>query len=434
MIRQSRFAWVRRRMACLCACAAVSGTLLSGSCARAQASADRAVEVVECRGSGTNLESAKDDACREAVRQVVGAYMASKTTIENDRLIEDKVISLSSGFVEKMETLESSRDDGWVRVTIRATVRSSKVLESLNTNGISVKVDGASMGARLLTTTDQKKAEAELVEAAFDGFPAKWFKATVQGDPRLGERAGGSRVSVVVAVEIEQDREHFLAAATKLDEAFKATERPHGTFDVSGALLGPGMTASGAQESANGFLRGIMADGGASQQLTAGTFVHGRSVFPQTIQAYPGTTISGERLMEPGLIPVMFPVKIVGNGRQSTWHWYGLKVPEAVQYIAPHARKALRCRIALKNESGEDIAFDTCGFRCTGIGGMRHWEDFMVNSFSHQAAVAVAPAAIVGQVNSIDWLIPKFRFERTIVLEEDEVRTIADADVELETE
>lgn len=115
--------------------------------------------------------------------------MASKTSIENDRLIEEKVISLSSGFIKKMETLESSKEAGLVRVTIRATLRISKVLESLKTNRISVKVDGASMEARLLTTTDQKKAEAELVEAAFDGFPAKWFKATVQGDPKLGERA-----------------------------------------------------------------------------------------------------------------------------------------------------------------------------------------------------------------------------------------------------
>lgn len=88
----------------------VLGALLGGPANATLAFGQGAVggntKVVEVSGAGADVESAKNDACREAVRQVVGSYVASKTRTENDDLIEDKVISLSAGFVEKVEALK----------------------------------------------------------------------------------------------------------------------------------------------------------------------------------------------------------------------------------------------------------------------------------------------------------------------------------------
>jgi hypothetical protein len=100
--------------------------------------ADGRVKTVEISGAGTDVKSAAKDACRESVRQVVGVYVNAETRTENDDLIEDKVISLSSGFVEKSETLKKSAADGLVKVRIRATVRISKVIKSCKANKISV--------------------------------------------------------------------------------------------------------------------------------------------------------------------------------------------------------------------------------------------------------------------------------------------------------
>lgn len=396
---------------------------------------DSKVQVVDVSGAGTDIENAKKDACREAVRRVVGNYVNSKTLTENDELIEDKVISLSSGFIEKMETLKESKADGLVRVRIRATVRISRLLDSLKTNRVSVSdVDGESLGAQLLTTADQKKGQAELIEAAFEGFPAKWFKASVSSQPRLGERNEGADIPIIVTVLFEPDLEAFITAATKLDEALKATDRPHGEFDVDGTAQGPGMSPEVSQQSADQFLRGLVTGAGNTgheSKTKAISFMDGRPAFPELLQCYPLSSISGQRLMEPGMIPVTFPVKFFGNGKRSTWHWYGLKVPEAIKYIAPRFSNPLTVRTALVDGSGEEIAVDTCEIPFMGIGGMKYWADWQATDRNSQATVAVAPAAILGNHIRIDWLIPKFTCERTITVSEDEVRTLSKVSVSL---
>jgi hypothetical protein len=392
---------------------------------------DSKVRVVEVSGAGTDIENAKKDACREAVRQVVGTYVNSQTRTENDELLEDKVISLSSGFVEKIETLKESQADGLTRVRIRATVRISKVLDSLQANKIAVAdVDAASLGAELLTKNDQRKGEAELIAAAFEGFPAKWFKATVAGKPKLGDGGDGPDVKLTVTLSIEPDLDGFIASSTKLDEAFKATDRHHGEFEVSAATLGSGMTAATSRDSATNFLANHC---GLDQnsKVAAVTFINGQAAFPELLRSYPLASISGQRLMPPGLIPVTFPVKIRGNGKQATWHWYGLKVPEAIKYLAPLFRKPLTCRTALLDSNGDEIAIETCSVPVLGVGGMKHWEEWQANDFNNQAAVAVAPAAVVGNHTSIDWLIPTFTCERTITLEQDDVRRLVKVAVSL---
>lgn len=131
------------------------------------------------------------------------------------------------------------------------------------------------------------------------------------------------------------------------------------------------------------------------------------------------------------MIPVTFPVKFFGNGKRSTWHWYGLKVPEAIKYIAPRFSNPLTVRTALVDGSGEEIAVDTCKIPFMGIGGMKYWADWQATDRNSQATVAVAPAAILGNHIRIDWLIPKFTCERTITVSEDEVRTLSKVSVSL---
>jgi hypothetical protein len=393
-------------------------------------------QVETATGVGADLESAKNDACREAVRKVVGAYLASKTITENDELIVDKVVSLSSGFVEKMETLKEWKEDGIVRVEIRATVRVSKLLDTLKANKISIKsVDGPSLGAQLLTKGDQRQGEVGLVEAAFEDFPAKWFKADTQGDPRLGDHRNDSNVGVVVTVVIEPDLEGYLDAATKLDEAFKATDRPHGKFEVDSGKLKPGMSPASSKDSADrslGDLFPALVHPETKANASALNFINGIAAFPDLIRRYPLSSVSGERLMEPGFIVVMFPVKFRAQGKQSTWHWYGIKLSEAMKFVPPLFRRTLKCTTALEDDRGEELAIDTCEIPFMGIGGMRRWEDFIASNRDHQGPVAIAPAAILGNSPSVDWLIPKFSCERTIFLGKEDVRKIAKVKVELE--
>jgi hypothetical protein len=66
-----------------------------------------------------------------------------------------------------------------------------------------------------------------------------------------------------------------------------------------------------------------------------------------------------------------------------------------------------------------------------GVGGMKYWEEWQANDSTKQAAVAIAPAALIGNYLDVDWLIPKLTFERTIMLAEEDVRRLVKVAVSL---
>jgi hypothetical protein len=381
-------------------------------------------KVVEVSGAGTDIESAKKDACREAVRQVVGAYVNSQARTENDELIEDKVISLSSGFVEKIETLKESSADGLTRVRIRATVRISKVLDSLKENKISfVDVDGASLGAELLTKSDQRKGEAELIAAAFEGFPAKWFTASIQGKPRLGERRDGASIPVIVTVVIGPDYDTFTATAAKLDEALKATGRPHGDFQVDQRKCE--CTRLTPSEAAKFLRHDIIREGRFDllSEATPLTCIDGDQAFPKELVYFNNSGAAFPRIMPEGFQPLMFPVRFFGNGMRSTWKWYAMPCDDAVKYCAPYLDATLRCDTVLIDQAGQEIGIDSWELVGLGIGGAK------LSQRQTDQTVAVAPAVIPRQ--GVSRMFSKFSCERTFLLEEDEVRKLSKVSVSL---
>ena len=410
---------------CGAAIMAILATLLYGPLGGTTALADdpgsSKVKVVEVSGAGTDVESAEKDAYREAVRQVVGAYVNAVTRTENDELIEDNVISLSSGFVEKSETLKKSAADGLVKVRIRATVRISKVLDTLKANKISIAdVDGQSLGAELLTKSDQRKGEAELIAAAFEGFPAKWFKASVHGKPRLSDRTDGTEIPVIVTILIEPDLDAFMASATKLDEALKATERAHGEFEVDGAQSGFDRTS---QQKASERLRSLVAEqavgSGWRPEATALFFIDGRNAFPNDLHQCPPQ----------GICRLTFPLKFYGGGKRSTWTWYGVTNKDTVTYFKPLVGRGMTCRTSLTDADGRDIAVESWEISTAGIGGDSLSDDYPLGSNWYFRTVAIAPA-VIPRIE-IDGLFPQFTCERRFVLSEDEVRQLAKVSISL---
>lgn len=398
-------------------------------------------EVVEVEGAGVDVESARKDACRQAVRQVVGAYLGDKTVVENDELIEDKVIALSSGFVEKVEPIKERKADGLVRVKIRATVRKTKVIESLKKNKLSVaKVDGLSLEGQLDTTNDQRQGAADLIQAAFDGFPAKWFDVETEGKARLGERKDGEPVPLLVTLRIKPDLEAFVASATKLDEALKATQRPHGEFQVDNAKMKWVQDRAQAQAKAGERLRQMILDPNRREEqqckVLAIDFFDDDGNFPPELLAYPGTHEFRPCIVDQNTIPVVFPVKFFADGKRSTWHWYGLKVDEVLRFVKPRRKKKVKCQTVLLNEKGQEIAVDSWEIGNLGIGGMDAFEDWQVadSSSSYRFSVALAPALLHRQNGGqgFDWIVSQFTCERPFLLESNEVRTVKQVKATLE--
>lgn len=97
-------------------------------------------KVVSATGYGAilanDLVKAKDDAVndalRKAVEQVVGIMVDSKTITENFMLLEDKIYTKTSGYVQKYDIISSNKNiDGAYEVTIKAIVKTSDLENDL---------------------------------------------------------------------------------------------------------------------------------------------------------------------------------------------------------------------------------------------------------------------------------------------------------------
>ena len=86
-------------------------------------------------GMGTDKESALRDASRNAVEQVVGTMVDSKTLVNNAVVALDTIYTKSQGFVTNQEVLSQDEQDGMVHVRARIDVNTrpdSQLVNNLN--------------------------------------------------------------------------------------------------------------------------------------------------------------------------------------------------------------------------------------------------------------------------------------------------------------
>ncbi len=98
--------------------------------------------VTEGRSSLANrdIEKARDsaieDALRRAVEQGVGTFISSESITEKYRLIYDKILSNSFGYIREYKILTEEKDGGFYIVKIRAVVSSASIENDLQAIGL----------------------------------------------------------------------------------------------------------------------------------------------------------------------------------------------------------------------------------------------------------------------------------------------------------
>ncbi len=93
-------------------------------------------------GYGKNPDEALTQALRNAVEEAVGTYMTSTTRIENDDIIEDKILSLSRGFIKDFKKLAEMKVEDETKVTVAVIVTKTQILETLKASGVKVDYAG----------------------------------------------------------------------------------------------------------------------------------------------------------------------------------------------------------------------------------------------------------------------------------------------------
>jgi hypothetical protein len=214
------------------------------------AGASSDVRVVVAKGVGYTVEDAKRDAYREAVRQVVGAYVEGDTLTSNDELIEDKVLALSGALVQKADVIPESvtTSEGLTRLRIRAEVKVTEVMKSLaKVNITTTQVRTSDLEGQVVTLADQTEA-AELAlgdTKSWQTVPASFFVMKIIGQPKI-LKARGDDATVQLLLQLAPDRAQYMAFAKRLVAVLSKLEGPKGSFTVDGR--NPDVEESGVRE------------------------------------------------------------------------------------------------------------------------------------------------------------------------------------------
>jgi hypothetical protein len=105
-------------------------------------------QLVTATGYGMNVEEAKKAAVRAAVESVVGTLVDAETLVENDELVQDKILSYSAGMVEDVKIIGAPEKTpaGLVIVRAQVKVRKTELAERIKAAiKTSVKIDGESL-------------------------------------------------------------------------------------------------------------------------------------------------------------------------------------------------------------------------------------------------------------------------------------------------
>lgn len=184
---------------------------------------DTTMVIVE--GVGLDVETARKDAYRAAVRQVLGTLVDSETLVENDQLVTDKVVVFSDGFVEKVEDLPNglSKDGGLVRLRVKAFVKSGQIKDNLlraNANAPPGRVieieDADSLLAQVITSQERKIGARDLFLAAAEEFPASCFQAEAFPLTPASVRSDGDEVVCDVRIRITARQKEYDDFAKRL--------------------------------------------------------------------------------------------------------------------------------------------------------------------------------------------------------------------------
>lgn len=126
--------------------------------ASAQKSNDEVTLVVSATAS--TEEEAIKTALRSAIEQTYGTFVSANTTLLNDELVKDEIVTISSGNIKEYNKIESYENtNGQISVVLKATVCISKLVTYAKSKGASTEFAGASFAMNMKMLELNKQAE-----------------------------------------------------------------------------------------------------------------------------------------------------------------------------------------------------------------------------------------------------------------------------------
>lgn len=116
-------------------------------------------------GKASDSEKATTIALRSAIEQAYGTFVSANTTILNDNLVKDEIVTISNGNIKSYEVLSDVKcEDGQDMVTVKATVCISKLVSYAKSKGASAEFAGATFAQSMKIKELYKQNEAKALE------------------------------------------------------------------------------------------------------------------------------------------------------------------------------------------------------------------------------------------------------------------------------
>lgn len=307
------------------------------------------VSTVVAEGSGLSADEALKDALRNAVSQVVGTYLDANTLVENDRLISDRVLTYSNGFIRSYRVVDESHRNGLIRRKISAVVEREPLLRRLReTKLVGQEIDGRSLVAETLIRREAEQSATELLKRTFDGFPANVVQATVDERPKMIDESN-DRVRLVFRVHISVDPERFVTFQKRLVGVLGQIATCKGSMSAESINVPRQHDVFGNEFFSNEFL-GVSRRNGTD--VTSATFSH--------FQSFRSTKVSGlsaDRLksLDEGRTSLLFVVHSASDspGLHTSWKWF--ETPLSLNLPG----QALRVEMSHIDRDGHEVQRDS---------------------------------------------------------------------------
>jgi len=191
-------------------------------------------------GYGINDKQALKMAFRTAIEQYVGVVVDSSSIVKNSELIDDSLLTASSGYIQTYKILSSSNQDDLVAVKIMATVQSQKLMQSIHKLNIAtIKVAGVKgLGVRIET---KKIAKEDALKILHKAWHEAWNEQKLQdmltvkidSVKIMEEQAKEDGVPVNIQISLQVDDAKYNATIQKLETLFSQLgAKPHHRYDL----------------------------------------------------------------------------------------------------------------------------------------------------------------------------------------------------------
>lgn len=169
---------------------ATSGSGQSTSVLPAKTSNDEVTLVVTA--DGATKDEATKTALRSAIEQAYGTFVSANTTILNDELVKDEIVTITSGNIKNYyEIASATMPNGKQTVTLKATVCVSKLISYAQSKGASTEFAGAAFGMNIKMKELNKKNEAEALSNLLTQIkslvPYVFERSLDVGTPKVGQ-------------------------------------------------------------------------------------------------------------------------------------------------------------------------------------------------------------------------------------------------------